>query len=103
MNGKEIWDKVAEFENSGIERNQAIILACMQFAAKVTAEDREKHAVLSEGRFPVKNASQARSALRLRGHSKSKEERRKIINRAARFLPDEAKKAREQDKKDNLI
>ena len=52
-------------------------------AAKVTAEDRKKHATLSGGRFPIKNKSQAMSALKLRGHTKSKGERRSVIRRAA--------------------
>lgn len=72
-------------------------------AAKVTAEDREKHATLSGGRFPIKNKAQAQSALRLRGHTKSKEERRSVIRRAAKFLPEQAKKAWEKDKKAGLI
>lgn len=65
--------------------------------AKVTAEDRKKHATLSGGRFPIKNASQARSALKLRGHTKNAAERRKVINRAAKFLPGAATKARKAD------
>jgi hypothetical protein len=72
-------------------------------AAKVTTEDREKHATLSEGRFPIKNASQARSALKLRGHTKNKAERRAVIRRAAKFLPDAAKAALESDKKAGLL
>jgi len=69
----------------------------------LTAEDREKHATLSEGRFPIKNASQARSALKLRGHTKNKAERRAVIRRAAKFLPDAAKAALESDKKAGLL
>lgn len=65
--------------------------------AKVTAKDRKEHATLSGGRFPIKNASQARSALKLRGHTKSTVERRKVINRAAKFLPGAAAKARKAD------
>lgn len=66
--------------------------------AKVTKEDREKYATLSDGRFPIKNKAQAKSALKLRGHAKNKKERTKIINRAAKFLPKEAEKARKKDK-----
>lgn len=65
--------------------------------AKVTKEDRKKHATLSNGRFPIKNASQARSALKLRGHTKNAAERRKVINKAAKFLPKAAAKARKID------
>ena len=68
-------------------------------AAKVTAEDREKHSATHDGRFPIKNKSQARSALRLRGHAGSKEARRAIIRRAAKFLPAAAHAAMEADKK----
>jgi hypothetical protein len=71
--------------------------------AKVTAEDRKKHATLSEGRFPIKNKAQARSALKLRGHARNKAERRSIIRRAAKFLPAMAKKAWDEDKKKGLI
>jgi len=72
-------------------------------AAKVTAEDRKKHSATGDGRFPVKNASQAHSALKLRGHAKSKEERRAIIRRCAKFIPEAAKKAWDQDKKEGAI
>jgi hypothetical protein len=72
-------------------------------AAKVTAEDRKKHATLSGGRFPIKNKSQASSALKLRGHAKSKSERRSIIRRAAKFIPGAAKKALEADRKAGKI
>jgi hypothetical protein len=67
--------------------------------AKVTAKDRKEHATLSGGRFPIKNKAQALSALKLRGHTGSDDERRKVINRAAKFAPEEAAKAREADAK----
>ena len=66
--------------------------------AKVTPKDRKEHATLSGGRFPIKNKAQARSALRLRGHTKSKSERRSVIRRAAKYLPEQARKAFEKDK-----
>jgi len=72
-------------------------------AAKVTAEDRKKHATLSEGRFPIKNKAQAVSALKLRGHARNKAERRKIISRAARYVPEMAKRALAEDKKKGLV
>jgi hypothetical protein len=43
------------------------------------------------------------SALRLRGHAKSKSERRSVIRRAAKFAPEAAKKAWEADKKAGKI
>lgn len=71
--------------------------------AKVTKEDRERHSATGDGRFPIKNKAQAMSALRLRGHAKSKAERRAIIRRAARYAPEAAKKALEADKKKGLV
>lgn len=68
-----------------------------------TATARKKKATLSEGRFPIFDKQSAESALRLRGKTKSKEERRKVINGAAKYQPAMAKKAREQDKKNKLI
>ena len=59
---------------------------------------RDKTATLSGDRFPIFDRKSAMSALRLRGHGTTPEERRKIINRAAKFLPAEAKKARKADK-----
>jgi hypothetical protein len=71
--------------------------------AKVDPGDREKYSATNDGRFPVKNKAQAASALKLRGHAKSKAERRAIIRRAAKFLPEQAAKAREADQKAGLI
>lgn len=67
-------------------------------AAKVTQEDREKSSATGDGRFPVATKAQAISALKLRGHAKSKEERRAIIRKAAKFVPEMARKALEADK-----
>lgn len=72
-------------------------------AAKVTAEDRKEHSATKDGRFPIKNKSQARSALRLRGHAGSKEARRAVIRRAGKFLPVQARQAMEADKKAGKI
>ena len=71
--------------------------------AKVTSEDRKEHATLSGGRFPVKNKAQAVSALKLRGHAKTKEERRAIIRRCSKYIPEMAKRAWEDDKEAGLI
>lgn len=67
--------------------------------AKVTKKDREEHATLSGGRFPIENKAQAMSALKLRGHTNSAKEREKVISKAAKYAPADAKKAREADKK----
>jgi hypothetical protein len=72
-------------------------------AAKVTAEDREQHSATGDGRFPIATRAQAVSALKLRGHAKSKEERRAIIRRVAKFVPEAARKAWEADRKAGLI
>ena len=72
-------------------------------AANVSAEQRQKHAVLSDNRFPIFNSSTARSALKLRGHTKNKVERRKVIRAAAKFMPEMARRAWEKDKRAELI
>ncbi len=71
--------------------------------AKVTAEDRREHSATDDGRFPITNRAQAASALKLRGHNTTKEQRRSIIRRAAKFLPQQAKKAWEEDTAQGLI
>jgi len=72
-------------------------------AAKVTQEDRERHSATGDERFPIKNRSQAGSALKLRGHNTTKAQRRAIIRRAAKFLPAAAKAAWTADKEKGLI
>lgn len=72
-------------------------------AARVTKEDRAKHSAVGGGRFPVATKQQAISALKLRGKSRSKEERRKIIRAAMKFVPAMAHKAWLEDKKAGLI
>lgn len=52
-----------------------------------------------KGRFPIFDKRSAMSALRLRGHAKSKAERSSIIRRAAKYAPEAAARAREADKK----
>jgi len=72
-------------------------------AAKVTAEDRKKHSAVGGGRFPIATKQQAISALKLRGHARSKDERRTIIRKAAKYVPAMAKKAWDDDRKAGLI
>ncbi|MFB6284518.1 MAG: hypothetical protein ABEK59_11430 [Halobacteria archaeon] len=67
---------------------------------------RQKHATFKEngkGKFPIANKSDAMDALRLRGHGTNKQQRRKVINKAAKFAPEAAKKARKRDKENNKI
>jgi hypothetical protein len=72
-------------------------------AARVTAEDRKKHSATGDGRFPIATKAQAISAIRLRGHARDKAERRSILRRAAKFVPEMARRAREADHKQGLI
>lgn len=65
----------------------------------VSAAARRKHGVGKGKRFPVFDRKSAMSAIRLRGHAKSKKERSNIINRAARYAPAAAKRARKVDAK----
>lgn len=62
------------------------------------AETRERHAVLSDGRFPIWDKKSAIAALGLRGNGTTEAERKKIIDAAAEFVPEEAQAAREADK-----
>jgi len=64
----------------------------------ITQDTREETATLSDDRFPIFDKKSALSALRLRGHGTTDAERKKIINKAAKYAPEAAKKAREADK-----
>ena len=68
----------------------------------VTAEARRKHGE-EDGSFPIFDKKSALSALRLRGHADSKAERRSIIRRAAKYAPEAAQKALEEDKKNGKV
>lgn len=66
----------------------------------VKAKARKKHKTYKsegEGKFPIFDKKSAKSALRLRGHA-PKNKRSQIISRAAKYVPEEAKKARKRDK-----
>lgn len=65
----------------------------------VSAAARRKHGVGKGKRFPVFDRRSAMSAIKLRGHAKSSAARRSIINRAAKFAPAAAKRARAVDAK----
>jgi hypothetical protein len=65
----------------------------------VSAAARRKHGVGKGKKFPVFDRKSAMSAIRLRGHAKSKKARSNIINRAAKYAPAAAKKARAVDSK----
>ncbi len=63
----------------------------------ITQATREKTATLSDDRFPIFDKESALAALKLRGHDTTAAERKKIINKAAEYAPEAAKKAREAD------
>jgi len=68
----------------------------------VTAEARRKYGE-DDGSFPIFDKKSAMNALKLRGHADRKEERRSIIRRAAKYAPEAAQKALDEDKKNGKI
>ena len=64
----------------------------------VTAKARKRYGN-KKGKFPIFDKKSARSAIRLRGHAKSAAQRRSIINRAAKYAPSAARKARAADRR----
>ncbi len=64
---------------------------------------RHKHAVLSDDRFPIGSRQDALDALRLRGHTKNKAERRKVIRAAAKYVPKAAASALKADQAKGLV
>jgi hypothetical protein len=68
-------------------------------SGSVSAAARRKHGVGKGKRFPVFDRKSAMSAIKLRGHAKSPAARRNIINRAAKYAPAAAAKARKVDAK----
>jgi len=64
----------------------------------VTQATRKKHATVGKDKFPIFDKKSAESAIDLRGHA-PEADRAKIINKAAEYAPEAAKKAREADKK----
>jgi hypothetical protein len=67
-------------------------------SGKPSADARAKHGIDKSGRFPIFDKQSAHAALKLRGHAKDKAERKKIIIRAGKYVPDAAKTARKVDK-----
>ena len=64
----------------------------------ITQDTRKKHATVGKDKFPIFDKESAESAIDLRGHA-PEADRAKIINKAAKYAPAAAKKAREADKK----
>ena len=65
----------------------------------ITQATREKHATVGKDKFPIFDKKSAEAAIDLRGHA-PEADKAKIINKAAKYAPAAAKKAREADKKD---
>ena len=53
--------------------------------------------------FPIFDRRSALSALRLRGHTRSRKDRANVINRARKYAPQQAKLAYAKDKKARKI
>jgi hypothetical protein len=64
----------------------------------ITQAARKKHATVGKDKFPIFDKKSAEAAIDLRGHA-PEADRTKIINKAAEYAPEAAKKAREADKK----
>ena len=65
----------------------------------ITAGSRQKTAALPGGRFPIGDKKSAESAIKLRGHNTTTAERKKVVDKAAKYAPAAATKARAADKK----
>ena len=64
----------------------------------ITQDTREKYATVGKDGFPIFDKKSAEAAIDLRGHA-SEADQKKIINKAAKYAPAAAKKAREVEKK----
>ena len=92
-----------------IEELEAVLEADRTPSGQPSADAREKYSTLpdkegtktkKDDRFPIFDKKSAESAIKLRGHGTTEAQREKIINKAAKFAPEAAKKAREADKKE---
>jgi len=63
----------------------------------ITQAAREKYATVGKDKFPIFDKKSAEAAIDLRGHA-PKADRAKITNKAAKYAPKAAEKAREADK-----
>jgi len=64
----------------------------------ITQDTREKYATVGKDKFPIFDKKSAEAAIDLRGHT-SAANQKKIIDKAAKYAPAAAKKAREVEKK----
>jgi len=76
-------------------------------SGNVSATSRKRYGMKSKtarkGSFPIFDRRSATSALRLRGRSRSKKDRKNIINRARKYAPQKASRAYAVDKKSGKI
>ena len=63
----------------------------------ITQDTREKYATVGKNKFPIFDKKSAEAAIDLRGHA-TEADRKKIIDQAAKYAPEAAQKAREEDK-----
>jgi len=63
----------------------------------VTQSAREEHATVGKDKFPIFDKKSAEAAIDLRGHA-PEADRAKIIDKAAKYAPGAAKKARTKDR-----
>tara|TARA_Y100000593_G_C4305526_1_gene335529 strand:+ start:2144 stop:2725 length:582 start_codon:yes stop_codon:yes gene_type:complete len=68
----------------------------------ITQDTREKYATVGDDKFPIFDKKSAEAAIDLRGHA-PEADRKKIINKAAKYAPEAAKKAREADMNEAVI
>lgn len=68
-------------------------------AGTIPKKVRDKTATLSDDRFPIFDEKSAKAALKLRGHGTSEKEREKVVRRAAKYVPEQARRAKMADKK----
>ena len=80
------------------ERTPAGNVTADQRAKSATLPDKEGTKTKKDDRFPIFDKKSAKSAISLRGHGTTKKQRIKIINKAAKYAPEAAKKARTADK-----
>tara|TARA_R110000824_G_scaffold63682_2_gene167211 strand:- start:342 stop:635 length:294 start_codon:yes stop_codon:yes gene_type:complete len=62
----------------------------------IPQKTRKKYATVGDDGFPICDKKSAIAAINLRGHA-SEADRKKIIDKAAKYAPEEAAAAREED------
>ena len=95
VNPNNPW-RQAESKNKG--RTSAGNVTASERAKSSTLPDKKGTETKKDDRFPIFDPKSAKSAIRLRGHDTTKTQRIKIINKAAKYAPGAAKKARKADK-----